>query len=76
MTAVLAASRTPPCKPGGSLQAFAVHVFTSDVKGAGTDSNVSVNLIGVKGNSGWQELRAKHDTFERGKVSSMFGPIT
>eukprot|EP00775_Hariotina_reticulata_P013433 gene13433-13561_t len=70
MTAVLAASRAPPYKPGSILQPYAVHVFTSDVKGAGTDSNVSINLMGVKDSSGWQELRAKHDTFERGQEDS------
>lgn len=45
-----------------------IKVFTSDVKGAGTDANISVNVMGLKGHSGWQQLRARQDSFERGQV--------
>eukprot|EP00878_Enallax_costatus_P043853 GHUV01051949.1.p1 GENE.GHUV01051949.1~~GHUV01051949.1.p1 ORF type:complete len:660 (+),score=218.20 GHUV01051949.1:276-2255(+) len=44
-----------------------IRIYTSKVKGAGTDANVSLNVIGVKGSSGWHQLRAKQDSFERGK---------
>jgi hypothetical protein len=43
-------------------------VFTSDVKGAGTDSNVAINLVGEGGETGDIPLVANYDTFERAQV--------
>lgn len=56
-----------PMKKGedGRL-AYTFRVQTSDVKGAGTDSNIFVSLVGDKGETGYQPLVANHDTFERG----------
>jgi hypothetical protein len=45
-----------------------VKVYTSDVKGAGTDANIAVNVMGLKGHSGCQQLRARQESFERGQV--------
>ena len=47
-------------------------VFTSNIKGAGTDSNVDVNIIGERGETGFNRLVANYDTFERGQVNGIF----
>jgi hypothetical protein len=48
---------------------YVVRVFTSDLKGAGTDASIDVGLIGSRGETGWHRLLANHDTFERAQVS-------
>ena len=45
-----------------------VMVTTSDIRGAGTDANVSFVLYGDKGKSESIELENKTDNFERGSV--------
>lgn len=47
--------------PGGQ-------VHTSDLKGAGTDAGIEVNLLGATGETGYHPLMANYDTFERGQV--------
>lgn len=62
-----AASQLPPTL-GARLQPYTVRVFTSRLRGAGTDANVCINAIGVSGSSGWKELPAREGTFEQGQV--------
>ncbi len=50
---------------------YSVHVFTGDVKGAGTDANVFFTMFGETGDTGERQLSKseKHkDKFERGQV--------
>ena len=44
---------------------YKVEVHTSDMKFAGTDANVSVELIGTKGVSGKRRLATSRNNFER-----------
>ena len=44
---------------------------TSDIRGAGTDADVTVVLYGSQGDSGEQRLESSANDFERGKV----GPL-
>jgi len=51
---------------------YRVHVFTGDVSGAGTNSNVFLTLYGEQGDSGDRKLDKSEthlDKFERGNVS-------
>ena len=54
------------------VRKYKVHVFTGDVKGAGTDANVFITMYGEFGDSGERQL-VKSETysnkFERGNVS-------
>ena len=55
---------------------YKVRVFTGDISGAGTDSNVFCCLYGDKGDSGERELKdsaTNMNKFERNKVSSWDG---
>jgi hypothetical protein len=54
-----------PCQAAAGC---ALQVKTSDMKGAGTDANIDVELRGSNGGSGWKRLLANYDTFERGQV--------
>jgi hypothetical protein len=67
-SASLACSSRAPGRPDEGQLPYIVKVFTSDVKGAGTDANITVNVMGLKGHSGWQQLRARQDSFERSQV--------
>eukprot|EP00798_Chlamydomonas_sp_ICE-L_P013676 gene13676-19564_t len=49
---------------------YTVKVITSDIKGAGTDASVDINLIGSQGETGFNRLIANYDTFERGVEDS------
>ncbi|KAG2501257.1 hypothetical protein HYH03_001064 [Edaphochlamys debaryana] len=49
---------------------YSLSVFTGDVKNAGTDSGISVNLIGERGETGYVPLLANYDTFERAQVDT------
>lgn len=42
-------------------------MYTSDLRGAGTDANVSVELLGGKDRSGPLRLDTSADNFERGR---------
>lgn len=43
-------------------------MYTSDLKNAGTDAGISINLQGERGETGYVPLLANYDTFERGQV--------
>ncbi|WIA17082.1 hypothetical protein OEZ85_013981 [Tetradesmus obliquus] len=81
-SASLPCSSRPPGRPDEGQLPYVIKVFTSDVKGAGTDANISVNVMGLKGHSGWQQLRARQDSFERGQEDCFtlklpdLGPLT
>jgi hypothetical protein len=68
VSAVLTASSQLPAKQGDELQPYTVRVFTSHLRGAGTDGIVCINAVGVSGSSGWKELPARQSTFEQGQV--------
>lgn len=55
------------------VRKYKVHVFTGDVKGAGTDANVFITIFGEYGDTGERQL-GKSETysnkFERGNVSA------
>jgi hypothetical protein len=48
-----AALELPSCS---SMVPYLFRVTTSDLKGAGTDANIEINLSGLKGESGWRRL--------------------
>lgn len=47
---------------------YHIQVVTGDVRGAGTDGDVFLSLIGEKGTSGETELANSANNFERGQV--------
>ena len=47
---------------------FSIHVFTSNIKGASADSGIEMNIVGDLGETGFQKLLPRTDSFERGKV--------
>jgi lipoxygenase homology domain-containing protein 1 len=47
---------------------YNVKVFTSDERGAGTDADVFINLIGEMGGTGERELANSSNNFERGRL--------
>ena len=55
-----------------TVRKYKVHVFTGDVKGAGTDANVFITIYGEYGDTGERQL-GKSEThsnkFERKNVS-------
>jgi hypothetical protein len=53
--------------PGAGLLQYEVVVYTSDLRGAGTDANVSVELLGAQERSGPLRLDTSADNFERGR---------
>ncbi|PNH12713.1 Lipoxygenase y domain-containing protein 1 [Tetrabaena socialis] len=57
---------------GQSLNSYKVEVQTSDVRGAGTDSDVHITVFGAKGDTGARALESSANDFERGKLDSYF----
>lgn len=56
-----------------SVRKYKVHVFTGDVKSAGTDANVFVTIYGDYGDTGERQLlksETHSNKFERGNVSA------
>jgi lipoxygenase homology domain-containing protein 1 len=47
---------------------YQVQVFTTDVRGAGTDGDVFLSLVGELGTTGESELASSANNFERGHV--------
>ena len=50
---------------------YTVNVYTGDVRGAGTDANVFINIYGSQGDSGERKLvdsETNRDKFERNQV--------
>ena len=62
----------PDGKPTVRTVTYKVEVHTADVKYAGTDANVFVELLGANGNSGRRPLSTSRDNFERGKKDVFF----
>eukprot|EP00899_Mesostigma_viride_P006814 jgi/Mesvir1/16133/Mv08410-RA.4 len=56
----------------GALSRYRVLVATSDIKGAGTDANVSIKLFGSNGETPSIRLSSSKDDFERGNVDEFF----
>jgi hypothetical protein len=50
-----------------SAQRYKITVYTSDIKWAGTDANVTLELRGEKSNSGLRKLASSKNDFERGE---------
>ena len=55
----------PDGKPTMKSINYKVEVVTSDVKFAGTDANVSIDIVGSKGTSGKRRLENSRNNFER-----------
>lgn len=51
-------------------KSYSVKVHTGDVRGAGTDANVFINLYGENGDTGERQLKQSENInkFERGQV--------
>lgn len=49
------------------LQDYKISVYTSDIRGAGTDANVFIELHGSEGSVGKNTLETHGNNFERGK---------
>ena len=56
-----------PDNPRDSLVNYVVKTFTSDLRGAGTDACVLIQLFGTSGQSGRQRLSGDQQAFERGQ---------
>ena len=59
-----------PADASDPLHTYAVTVVTSDIKGAGTDADVTLSFSGSKGNSGDHRLDNSRNNFERGMVDA------
>jgi hypothetical protein len=68
---VLSASSQLPSKQGRELRPFTVRVFTSRLRGAGTDANIAIKAVGASGTSSWTELPARHSTFQQAQVGCL-----
>uniref|UniRef100_A0A6B2KXQ4 PLAT domain-containing protein n=1 Tax=Arcella intermedia TaxID=1963864 RepID=A0A6B2KXQ4_9EUKA len=53
--------------PTPALTTYRVSIFTGDVRGAGTDALVFLELFGDKGKTGEKKLDAGREAFEKGK---------
>jgi len=54
------------------VRKYEVHIFTGDIKSAGTDANVFITIFGEYGDTGERQLSKSStysDKFERGHVS-------
>ena len=58
--------------PKSNRARYKVTVKTSDIRGAGTDANVFIELLGEKGSTGRQFLDTSKDNFERSMVDTFF----
>jgi hypothetical protein len=56
---------------GAAVVTYKVVVTTSDIRGAGTDADVTLVLYGSQGDSGEQRLESSANDFERGKVRAL-----
>jgi hypothetical protein len=56
--------------PRLNMPTYTVTVHTSNIRGAGTDARVHINLCGAKGESGAKELTGKGNLFEQGKADT------
>lgn len=51
--------------PRDALTVYSVTTYTSNIKGAGTDANVFINMFGSQGQSGPRELDNPKNNFEQ-----------
>lgn len=56
--------------PRANLLTYTIIAHTSDIKGAGTDASVFVELFGSKSSSGTKELNGPGNLFEQGKSNT------
>ncbi len=54
----------------GALIDYAITTYTSDIRGAGTDANVFVELHGSKGSIGQTRLDNAANNYERGRADT------
>ncbi|KAG2499991.1 hypothetical protein HYH03_002273 [Edaphochlamys debaryana] len=57
---------------GATKNSYKVEVQTSDVRGAGTDSDVNITVFGEKGDTGSHALESSANDFERGQLDTYF----
>jgi hypothetical protein len=62
----------PGQAPASGQASYKVVVATTDVRGAGTDADISVTLYGDRGDSGPLVLESSANNFERAKVDCFF----
>jgi hypothetical protein len=59
--------------PGGNgMMRYKVEVKTSDVRGAGTDANVTIQVFGSAGDTGVHNLATSRNNFERDQIDTFF----
>ena len=63
---------TPGDNQGKRQHKYKVLVRTSDMRGAGTDANVSIVIYGAKGDTGERKLDTSANNFERGMEDVFF----
>ena len=56
--------------PRSTMPFYTITTHTSNIKNAGTDARVSINLFGSNGDSGPRELTGPGNLFEGGKTDS------
>lgn len=66
--AISAEPRSPPAET--EKLTYAIHVYTSDERGAGTSADVYVDIKGSEGSTGRRELSASNDSFQRGSTDT------
>jgi hypothetical protein len=66
----------PGQPPPGGLVSYEVRVATSDLRGAGTDADVSITLFGDRGDSGPLALASSANDFERGRTDTFFVKVS
>lgn len=49
------------------MNSYIVNVFTGNIRGAGTDADVSITLFGEQGDSGPMNLDNDRNNFEKGR---------
>ena len=54
---------------------YEVTVWTGDIRGAGTDANVFLQMYGEYGKSETYQLRNRTDNFEQGQMDKFKVPI-
>jgi hypothetical protein len=71
---LLGASAAPAASTADALEqhTYKVVVVTSDVRGAGTDADISMVMHGSKGDAGPLKLDNSANNFERGQTDTFF----
>ena len=58
--------------PTAAQHVYKVSTVTSDLRWAGTDANVTLQIFGSKADSGPQKLANSHNDFERARTDDFF----